>query len=205
MKGRVASYVKFSPFLEEVIGIWHGGVVQRITCQHGRCYPQYCVFNLIVFNAKAFEIYGKISFILFEVNRANVTSYFEINTIHGTAISKTMNNFIDSSMFTNWLMSYPMLKGYFKKLYIWFNSPYINYYFKINWAWRWFVDNSHYFFNRYIMIAHHSVYATIYKNHWIACMIGFCWIFSYGVLLPPLFEIWGNPSINLPSNKNKQS
>lgn len=46
--------------------------------------------------------------------------------------------------------------------------------------------------NRYIMITHHSVYARIYKKVWIACMIIFCWVFSYGMQLPTLFKVWGN-------------
>ncbi|XP_063695885.1 G-protein coupled receptor moody isoform X2 [Culicoides brevitarsis] len=45
--------------------------------------------------------------------------------------------------------------------------------------------------NRYIMIAHHSIYSRIYKKHWISCMIIFCWLFSYGFQLPTLFKVWG--------------
>lgn len=45
--------------------------------------------------------------------------------------------------------------------------------------------------NRYIMIAHHNAYAKIYKKHWIAAMIAFCWLFSYGMQLPTLFGVWG--------------
>ncbi|XP_037031398.1 G-protein coupled receptor moody isoform X2 [Bradysia coprophila] len=45
--------------------------------------------------------------------------------------------------------------------------------------------------NRYVMIAHHSSYAKIYKKHWIAAMILFCWIFSYGMQLPTFFKVWG--------------
>jgi hypothetical protein len=41
------------------------------------------------------------------------------------------------------------------------------------------------------MITHHSMYARIYRRHWIAAMIAFCWIFSYGMQLPTLFGIWG--------------
>lgn len=46
--------------------------------------------------------------------------------------------------------------------------------------------------NRFIMITHHSSYARIYRPHWIAAMIVFCWIFSYGMQLPTLFKVWGN-------------
>ncbi|CAO1417066.1 unnamed protein product [Diamesa serratosioi] len=45
--------------------------------------------------------------------------------------------------------------------------------------------------NRYIMIAHHSIYARIYKKFWIVAMIIFCWLFSFGFQLPTLFKIWG--------------
>uniref|UniRef100_W8B2I3 G-protein coupled receptor moody n=1 Tax=Ceratitis capitata TaxID=7213 RepID=W8B2I3_CERCA len=45
--------------------------------------------------------------------------------------------------------------------------------------------------NRYIMIAHHASYAKIYRKHWIAAMIIFCWMFSYGMQLPTLLGVWG--------------
>ncbi|XP_055388803.1 uncharacterized protein LOC129617723 [Condylostylus longicornis] len=45
--------------------------------------------------------------------------------------------------------------------------------------------------NRYIMIAHHTSYAKIYKRHWIGAMIVFCWVFSYGMQLPTLLSVWG--------------
>lgn len=48
-----------------------------------------------------------------------------------------------------------------------------------------------FFIARYIMITHHSSYARIYKTHWIAVMIAFCWICAYGVQLPTLFGVWG--------------
>lgn len=41
------------------------------------------------------------------------------------------------------------------------------------------------------MIAHHSSYGKIYKRHWIAAMIIFCWVFSYGMQLPTLVGAWG--------------
>lgn len=47
---------------------------------------------------------------------------------------------------------------------------------------------------RYIMIAHHSIYARIYRKVWIYTMIIFCWAFSYGFQLPTLFKIWGELS-----------
>ncbi|OXU26858.1 hypothetical protein TSAR_016616 [Trichomalopsis sarcophagae] len=45
--------------------------------------------------------------------------------------------------------------------------------------------------NRYIMIAHHGIYARVYKKHWIALMIIFCWLFSYGMQVPTLVGSWG--------------
>lgn len=45
--------------------------------------------------------------------------------------------------------------------------------------------------NRYIMIAHHSIYSKVYKRLWIGVMIGFCWLFSYGMQLPTFFKVWG--------------
>lgn len=41
------------------------------------------------------------------------------------------------------------------------------------------------------MIAHHASYAKIYRKHWIAAMIIFCWMFSYGMQLPTLLGVWG--------------
>ena len=41
------------------------------------------------------------------------------------------------------------------------------------------------------MIAHHSIYARIYKKYWIVAMIIFCWLFSFGFQLPTLFKVWG--------------
>ncbi|XP_067638557.1 G-protein coupled receptor moody isoform X3 [Eurosta solidaginis] len=45
--------------------------------------------------------------------------------------------------------------------------------------------------NRYVMIAHHGYYGKIYRKHWIAVMIVFCWAFSYGMQLPTLLGVWG--------------
>ncbi|KAG5682437.1 hypothetical protein PVAND_011789 [Polypedilum vanderplanki] len=45
--------------------------------------------------------------------------------------------------------------------------------------------------NRYIMIAHHSIYARIYKKINVYAMIIFCWIFSYGFQIPTLLSKWG--------------
>ncbi|KAJ8720321.1 hypothetical protein PYW07_012364 [Mythimna separata] len=45
--------------------------------------------------------------------------------------------------------------------------------------------------NRYIMIAHHSWYARVYRKHNIAIMIVFSWMFSYGMQIPTLVGVWG--------------
>lgn len=50
--------------------------------------------------------------------------------------------------------------------------------------------------NRYIMIAHHSVYGRIYKRNWIILMLVFCWVLSYGFQLPTLFKVWGRARQN---------
>ncbi|KAJ4449108.1 hypothetical protein ANN_00503 [Periplaneta americana] len=43
---------------------------------------------------------------------------------------------------------------------------------------------------RYIMITHHNVYNKIYKKLWIAAMIAFCWLFSFGMQIPTLVGVW---------------
>lgn len=53
------------------------------------------------------------------------------------------------------------------------------------------------FYDRYIMITHHSSYVRIYKTRWIAVMIVFCWMFAYGMQLPTLFGVWGEYCIRL--------
>ncbi|KAJ9591271.1 hypothetical protein L9F63_002204, partial [Diploptera punctata] len=45
--------------------------------------------------------------------------------------------------------------------------------------------------NRYIMITHHNMYNKIYKKIWIALMITFCWVLSFGMQMPTLFGVWG--------------
>lgn len=41
------------------------------------------------------------------------------------------------------------------------------------------------------MIAHHAIYGKVYKKFWIAAMIIFCWVFSYGMQIPTLLKVWG--------------
>ncbi|XP_023248563.1 G-protein coupled receptor moody-like [Copidosoma floridanum] len=45
--------------------------------------------------------------------------------------------------------------------------------------------------HRYVMIAHHGIFSRVYKRHWIAAMILFCWVFSYGMQVPTLMNLWG--------------
>ncbi|XP_053671440.1 G-protein coupled receptor moody [Anopheles nili] len=67
--------------------------------------------------------------------------------------------------------------------------------------------------NRYIMIAHYSIYPKVYKTSWIIVMIVACWLFSYGFQLPTLFGVWGkfgyNPQLGscsiLPDDEGRSS
>ncbi|XP_076041026.1 G-protein coupled receptor moody-like isoform X2 [Oratosquilla oratoria] len=45
--------------------------------------------------------------------------------------------------------------------------------------------------NRYIMIAHFSVYKSVYRKGWIGLMIAGCWVFAFLMLLPTLLGKWG--------------
>jgi hypothetical protein len=41
------------------------------------------------------------------------------------------------------------------------------------------------------MIAHYGFYGRVYRVGWIAAMIAFCWLFSYGMQVPTLLGVWG--------------
>lgn len=56
--------------------------------------------------------------------------------------------------------------------------------------------------SRYVMITHHSLYARIYKKHWIAMMLVFCWLFSYGMQLPTLLNVWGKHYLDMEEKKS---
>ncbi|UYV72428.1 hypothetical protein LAZ67_9003096, partial [Cordylochernes scorpioides] len=43
----------------------------------------------------------------------------------------------------------------------------------------------------YILINHYRLYDTIYQKKYIALMILFCWAFSFAMLFPALFQVWG--------------
>jgi len=45
--------------------------------------------------------------------------------------------------------------------------------------------------NRYILIACHANYSRIYSHMNIFLMIAFVWLFSFGMMVPPLLEVWG--------------
>jgi len=45
--------------------------------------------------------------------------------------------------------------------------------------------------NRYVLISCHGYYATIYSRTNIVLMVLTVWAFSFGMILPPLIEVWG--------------
>lgn len=45
--------------------------------------------------------------------------------------------------------------------------------------------------NRYVLIAHHSIYNRLYRSWMIAIMIGFAWGFPLSLLIPTLMGKWG--------------
>ena len=45
--------------------------------------------------------------------------------------------------------------------------------------------------NRYVLITHHGRYNHIYSKFNILLMIFGVWVFSFGMILPPLIEVWG--------------
>ncbi|XP_075234054.1 G-protein coupled receptor moody isoform X2 [Lycorma delicatula] len=45
--------------------------------------------------------------------------------------------------------------------------------------------------NRYVMIAHYSVYTRVYKPSSIAAMLVFCWFLSFGMQIPTALQKWG--------------
>ena len=44
---------------------------------------------------------------------------------------------------------------------------------------------------RYVLISCHANYGRIYSQTNIFLMIAFAWTFSFGILVPPLAEVWG--------------
>ncbi|KAK6995708.1 hypothetical protein SK128_001154, partial [Halocaridina rubra] len=53
--------------------------------------------------------------------------------------------------------------------------------------------------NRYILIAHHGVYDRVYSRRYIILMILVVWIFSFGMMMPPLIGVWGRLGLDPPS------
>ena len=45
--------------------------------------------------------------------------------------------------------------------------------------------------NRYVLITYHGRYNYIYSKTNIVLMIFGVWMFSFGMILPPLLELWG--------------
>ncbi|XP_059099520.1 protein trapped in endoderm-1-like isoform X2 [Tigriopus californicus] len=50
--------------------------------------------------------------------------------------------------------------------------------------------------NRYVLISCHANYSRIYSRFNIFLMIVFVWGFSFGIMIPPLVEIWGTMGLN---------
>ena len=50
--------------------------------------------------------------------------------------------------------------------------------------------------NRYIVICHPEKYARIYSRFNIILMITFIWLFPFGLMTLPLFEVWGKIDYN---------
>ncbi|XP_063872419.1 protein trapped in endoderm-1-like [Scylla paramamosain] len=53
--------------------------------------------------------------------------------------------------------------------------------------------------NRYILIAHHNLYDRVYRQHFIYLMIAFIWLFSFGMMVPPLLGVWGQLGLDPPT------
>ncbi|XP_045592255.1 protein trapped in endoderm-1 [Procambarus clarkii] len=53
--------------------------------------------------------------------------------------------------------------------------------------------------NRYILIAHHGLYDRVYRHHYIYLMIAVVWLFSFGMMMPPLLGVWGRLGLDPPS------
>ncbi|XP_068244510.1 LOW QUALITY PROTEIN: protein trapped in endoderm-1-like [Palaemon carinicauda] len=53
--------------------------------------------------------------------------------------------------------------------------------------------------NRYILIAHHGIYDRVYRRRYIMIMILVVWIFSFGMMMPPLLGVWGRLGLDPPS------
>ncbi|XP_018021107.1 protein trapped in endoderm-1-like isoform X2 [Hyalella azteca] len=46
--------------------------------------------------------------------------------------------------------------------------------------------------NRYILIAHHSIYDRVYRRVNLYIMILAMWLFAFGIMVPPLLGVWGS-------------
>ena len=44
---------------------------------------------------------------------------------------------------------------------------------------------------KYVLISYHGYYTYIYSRLNILIMVGVVWAFSFGMILPPLLEVWG--------------
>uniref|UniRef100_A0A2P2IDF3 Protein trapped in endoderm-1-like n=1 Tax=Hirondellea gigas TaxID=1518452 RepID=A0A2P2IDF3_9CRUS len=50
--------------------------------------------------------------------------------------------------------------------------------------------------NRYILIAHHSIYDRLYRRCNLYIMIFAMWAFAFGIMVPPLLGVWGSLGLN---------
>lgn len=55
------------------------------------------------------------------------------------------------------------------------------------------------FYFRYILIAHHHLYARIYRPHIIALQLFFVWFFALSTMIPPLLGVWGTLGLDEPT------
>lgn len=46
--------------------------------------------------------------------------------------------------------------------------------------------------NRYVLIAHYSLYCRVYRRPFVLLMVAGVWLFSFGWLVPPLLSLWGS-------------
>lgn len=53
--------------------------------------------------------------------------------------------------------------------------------------------------NRYILISCHANYSRIFSGLNIWLMIAFVWLFSFGMMVPPLVEVWGALGLHEPT------
>ncbi|PSN55846.1 Protein trapped in endoderm-1, partial [Blattella germanica] len=53
--------------------------------------------------------------------------------------------------------------------------------------------------NRYVLISYNTLYDKMYSKCSICAMLAFIWIFSFTMMAPPLFEVWGRLGLDPPT------